>query len=126
MDSTALLLHLLAQGREVFGLSFDYGQKHRIELARLLANLDYLRLHDFVVKWELLDVSKLGRLFHSALTSSNWEVPKGHYKQENMKQTVVPNRNAIFSSIAYGYALSSPTGIKPMWICAWVCTAATI
>lgn len=106
MDSTSLLLRLLAQGREVFGLSFDYGQKHRIELERLSANLDYLRQHDIVVRWELIDVSRLGQLFHSALTSSNWQVPKGHYKQENMKQTVVPNRNAIFSSIAYGYALS--------------------
>jgi 7-cyano-7-deazaguanine synthase len=106
MDSTSLLLRLLAQGREVFGLSFDYGQKHRIELERLSANLEYLRQHELAVHWELLDVSRLGRLFHSALTSSNWQVPKGHYKQENMKQTVVPNRNAIFASIAYGHALS--------------------
>ena len=106
MDSTALLVRLLAQRREIFGLSFDYGQKHRIELERLAANLEYLRQHDLAVQWELLDVSILGRLFHSALTSSNWQVPTGHYKQENMKQTVVPNRNAIFSSIAYGYALS--------------------
>ena len=106
MDSTSLLLRLLAQRREIFGLSFDYGQKHRLELERLSANLEYLRQNDLAVHWELLDVSKLGRLFHSALTSSNWQVPKGHYEQDNMKQTVVPNRNAIFASIAYGYALS--------------------
>lgn len=106
MDSTSLLLRLLAEGRRVFGLSFDYGQKHRIELSRLKANLTYLRQHDLQVDSQVLDLSKLGSLFHSALTDSNWTVPTGHYEQENMKQTVVPNRNAIFSSIAYGYALS--------------------
>ena len=45
-------------------------------------------------------------LFHSALTSDDIEVPEGHYEEEQMKATVVPNRNAIFASILYGYALS--------------------
>lgn len=106
MDSTALLLRLLSEGSKVYGLSFDYGQKHRIELSRLKANLNYLREHDIEVDCQTFDMSKLGLLFHSALTDSNWTVPTGHYEQENMKQTVVPNRNAIFSAIAYGYALS--------------------
>lgn len=106
MDSTSLLLRLLAEGRQVYGLSFDYGQKHRLELDRLRANLEYLRGRDIDIDNQVLDLSKLGHLFHSALTDSNWTVPTGHYEQENMKQTVVPNRNAIFSSIAYGYALS--------------------
>ncbi len=106
MDSTSLLMRLLAEGRQVFGLSFDYGQKHKIELSRLKKNLAYLRENGIEVDSQILDMSKLGSLFHSALTDSNWTVPTGHYEQETMKQTVVPNRNAIFSSIAYGYALS--------------------
>ena len=106
MDSTALLVRLLAEGRKVYGLSFDYGQKHRIELARLKQNVNYLRDNGIEIDSQILDMSKLGSLFHSALTDANWTVPTGHYEQENMKQTVVPNRNAIFSSIAYGYALS--------------------
>ena len=106
MDSTALLMKLLAEGREVFGLSFDYGQKHRIELERLRKNLAYLRENEIEVDCQTVEIPKLGLLFHSALTDSNWSVPTGHYEQENMKQTVVPNRNAIFSAIAYGYALS--------------------
>ena len=44
--------------------------------------------------------------FDSALTTEGYEIPQGHYEEEQMKQTVVPNRNAIFSSILYGYALS--------------------
>ena len=106
MDSTSLLLRLLADGRKVFGISFDYGQKHRLELERLKLNLEYLREHDLEIDCQTLEVPKLGQLFHSALTDSNWIVPTGHYEQENMKQTVVPNRNAIFTAIAYGYALS--------------------
>ena len=106
MDSTALLLKLLAEDRRVYGLSFDYGQKHRIELERLQKNLTYLLENNLEVNNQVLDVSKLGSLFHSALTDDDWQIPTGHYEQENMKQTVVPNRNAIFASIAYGYALS--------------------
>ena len=106
MDSTSLLMHLLAAGKNVYGISFDYGQKHRIELERLQANLDYLDSNGLKVEWTLLDLSKLGQLFHSALTDPDWKVPEGHYEQGNMKETVVPNRNAIFASIAYGYALS--------------------
>lgn len=106
MDSTSLLMRLLAERRKVFGLCFDYGQKHRIELKRLFDNIEYLRSNDIEMSCETIEVPKLGDLFHSALTDSNWQVPKGHYEQENMRQTVVPNRNAIFASIAYGYALS--------------------
>ena len=106
MDSTSLLLHLLAEGRKVYGISFDYGQKHKIELTRLKKNLAYFRQHGLEVESHVLDLTKLGSLFHSALTDADWQIPTGHYEQENMKQTVVPNRNAIFSSIAYGYALS--------------------
>lgn len=106
MDSTSLLMHLLAAGKKVYGISFDYGQKHRVELDRLQKNLEYLQAQGQPVEWTLLDVSMLGQVFHSALTDPDWDVPQGHYEQENMKQTVVPNRNAIFASIAYGYALS--------------------
>lgn len=106
MDSTSLLLRLLRENRTVFGLSFDYGQKHKIELQRLQQNLEYLRQHDLIVDVQTLDLSRLGSLFHSALTDSDWKVPTGYYEHETMRQTVVPNRNAIFASIAYGYALS--------------------
>ena len=109
MDSTSLLMRLLSEKRQIFAMSFDYGQKHRLELERLRKNLEYLRSHDLEVGWELIDLSRLGMLFHSALTDADWQVPKGHYEQENMKQTVVPNRNAIFASIAYAYALSIAT-----------------
>lgn len=106
MDSTALLVHLLARGDKVTGISFDYGQKHKLELSRLAVNLAYLRTQGFPVEHTALNLSALGALFHSSLTSEGWQPPEGHYEQDNMTETVVPNRNAIFSSIAYGVALS--------------------
>ena len=106
MDSTSLLMHMLARGHRVFGLSFDYGQKHRLELERLAQNIVYLRQNGLEVAHDTVDISILGRLYHSALTDAAWEIPEGHYEEATMKATVVPNRNAIFSAIAYGYALS--------------------
>jgi len=117
MDSTSLMIHLLSKGYEVNALSFDYGQKHRVELDRLSDNIRYIQeqrkgagpwfppLHHNVV-----DLSILGSLFSSALLNKGdnqgKDIPEGHYAQENMKQTVVPNRNMIFASILQGYALS--------------------
>ncbi len=106
MDSSSLLLNLLAKGMTVYGISYDYGQKHRIELSKLKELLDFLNGQGFPVEHQLVDVSVLGHLYHSALTDEDWKVPEGFYEKPNMKETVVPNRNAIFAAIAYGYALS--------------------
>ena len=106
MDSTALLLRMLARRREVTCISYDYGQKHILELQRAAANIEYLQSKGYGVEHHVADLSSAMALFDSALTDSQISVPEGHYEEEQMKQTVVPNRNAIFSSILYGYALS--------------------
>lgn len=108
MDSSALLLHCIAGFAEetVYSLSFDYGQKHKIELERLQSNLSLLRSKGFSIRHAVVDLSLLGTIYRSSLTSANWDCPEGHYAEDSMKETVVPNRNAIFSSIIYGYALS--------------------
>tara|TARA_B100001750_G_scaffold246888_1_gene270720 strand:- start:1501 stop:2292 length:792 start_codon:yes stop_codon:yes gene_type:complete len=106
MDSTSLLLHLLAKGYEVHTISYNYGQKHLIELERAKNNLKYLSDKGYSVKNHFIDLSSAMSSFHSALTNHNMEIPEGHYEEEQMKLTVVPNRNAIFSSILYGHALS--------------------
>ena len=106
MASTSLLLHMLARGSEVTCISYDYGQKHVIELDRASANIDYLSSKGYAIEHYVVDLSSAMSLFDSSLTDSERLVPEGHYEEEQMKQTVVPNRNAIFSSILYGYALS--------------------
>lgn len=106
MDSTALLMRLLAEGYQVNAISYDYGQKHKVELQRAQANLVYLAQNGHHVNHQVIDLTSAMSSFHSALTDDSIEIPEGHYEEEQMKQTVVPNRNAIFASILYGQALS--------------------
>lgn len=106
MDSSTLLLHLLDAGFEVTALSFDYGQKHRVELEKAQHLVDYLKANDLNVNYQVIKLDGLSQLLNSALVTGGDDVPEGHYKEENMKQTVVPNRNKIFSSILQAVALS--------------------
>ena len=106
MDSTSLLLNLLTRGYTVTCISYRYGQKHSIEIVRAKENIARFQSAGLPVSHSVVDLTSSMSVFHSALTSSEIEVPEGHYEEEQMKQTVVPNRNAIFASILYGLALS--------------------
>ena len=105
MDSTSLLLRLLREGNTVYTIGFNYGQKHIVELSRAQDNIDYLSENGYQISHNVVDLSSLMSMFTGSLTSDE-EVPKGYYEEQQMKTTVVPNRNAIFSSMIYGYALS--------------------
>ena len=106
MDSSTVLHHLLADGYEVTALSFDYGQKHRVELERAQTLVNYLNDNGQNVKYGTIKLDGLAPMLNSALVEGGDEVPEGHYEQENMKETVVPNRNKIFSSLIQAVALS--------------------
>lgn len=106
MDSTSLLMRLLADGYKVDCLSYEYGQKHNVELDRAILNIQYLASKGFEIKHKIIDISGAMATFESSLIGQGSEIPEGHYEEEQMKSTVVPNRNAIFASIMYGYALS--------------------
>jgi len=107
MDSTALLLKLLDEGYEVTCLTFDYGQKHHVEIERARMNIAYLSQNGIDVEHIVIDISSAFKTLKSSLTDTEQNVPEGHYESEQMRQTVVPNRNAIFSSIVFGHALST-------------------
>jgi 7-cyano-7-deazaguanine synthase len=115
MDSSTLLLHLLSNGYEVTALSFDYGQKHRVELERATDLVEYINdrmfktKQDNFVKHQIIKLDGLSQLLNSALVTGGKDVPEGHYEQDNMKETVVPNRNKIFSSLIQAVALSIAT-----------------
>ncbi len=118
LDSTTLV-HSLAKldQHEQHLLSFDYGQRHKKELEYAARTADLLGL-----RHDVIDLSGITHLIsNSALTSPTVkgpkgqfdssagpeiEVPEGHYAEESMKQTVVPNRNMIMLSIAAGVAVS--------------------
>jgi 7-cyano-7-deazaguanine synthase len=102
MDSTTLLYDLHSRGHELFALSFDYGQKHARELECAVDLCAGLQIPHYIVDlaWEL------GPLLSSSLTRENEPIPTGHYQDESMKSTVVPNRNMIMLSVAAGYAIT--------------------
>jgi len=115
LDSTTMVYDLVARGFEVDCLSFNYGQRHKKELTYAAATAKQLGL-----RHDIIDLTGLTHLIsNSALTSQNKtshpavprtdraiEVPDGHYAEENMKLTVVPNRNMIMLSIAAGIAVN--------------------
>ena len=123
MDSSTLLLRALKEYDTVTGISFDYGQKHRVELERAQQLVDYVndnpmrvfhpdhtgdRFEELYseITYRQIKLDGLADLLDSALVEGGDDVPEGHYENENMKETVVPNRNKIFASITQAVALS--------------------
>jgi 7-cyano-7-deazaguanine synthase len=126
MDSSTLLLRCLSEYDNVTAISFDYGQKHRVELERAQSLVNYLNdnplrvyPHDHgkngfsesysKIKYQVIKLDGLVNLLNSALTEGGDDVPEGHYEEDNMKATVVPNRNKIFASLVQAVALSEAT-----------------
>lgn len=102
MDSVTLAYMLRETTDNLSLVSFDYGQRHRTELRYAEECAD-----DIGARWYLVEMDALGRLLGgSALTDSDVDVPLGHYEEESMKATVVPNRNMIMLSIATGIAVA--------------------
>jgi 7-cyano-7-deazaguanine synthase len=101
MDSFTVLNRALKDGKEVFALSFDYGQRHvkELEFASSVCN-------NLNVKHKVIDISAINQLLAGSSLTDDIEIPEGHYEAESMKSTVVPNRNMILLSLAVGYAVS--------------------
>ena len=103
LDSTVLAHQLKSRGRELFGITFDYGQRHSREL--LFAGR---QAEELGIQLTRVDIQGVGTVLagKSALLRGGADVPHGHYTSEQMKQTVVPNRNMIMLSIAAGHAIT--------------------
>ena len=99
LDSVSLA-HMVAANRKLTGLvSFDYGQRHRKEL-------DYAALcaKRLDVPHDIIDMRGIGAALTGSALTDDVDVPDGHYAEETMRVTVVPNRNAIMLTVAYGIA----------------------
>jgi 7-cyano-7-deazaguanine synthase len=102
LDSTVLAQQLVQEKADVRLLSIHYGQRHHKELQHSTRIAQLLGLPH-----QILDFSSLGKLLSgSSLTDDTVSLPEGHYAEESMKSTVVPNRNMILLSLAGGHALS--------------------
>jgi 7-cyano-7-deazaguanine synthase len=105
LDSTVLLYKVAKEygWKDVEALSFDYGQKHSVELEKASDIIEAVSGN-----WECIQiVVENGEyvLPGSSQTEAGIKVPKGHYADESMKATFVPNRNMIMLSIAAGRAI---------------------
>lgn len=102
LDSTVLAFWLAALGTRLTLVSFDYGQRHRVELEYAAGVAALLKSPH-----ETVDLTTLGALIGgSALTDRLVAVPDGHYTDESMRATIVPNRNAIMLDIAIAVAIA--------------------
>lgn len=99
LDSVTLAYKVAAERTLIRLVSFDYGQRHKKELeyARHCATR-LMTLHDVV------DIVTVGHLLTGSVLTSGGAIPEGHYAEETMRATVVPNRNAIMLTIAFGVA----------------------
>ncbi|SVA20612.1 uncharacterized protein METZ01_LOCUS73466 [marine metagenome] len=101
MDSFTLINFALKQDHEVSAISFDYGQKHRKELD---SATDFCKSRS--ISLEVSNISGIKPLLKGSALTDNIEVPRGHYEDQTMKMTVVPNRNMIMISLSIAYAIS--------------------
>ena len=101
LDSTTVLYGEKRIAEEVFAISFDYGQRHKKELDMAKATCEKLGINH-----KIIDLSCIKELVSNSCLTSDKEVPEGNYTDENMKSTVVPNRNMIMASIAIAYAIN--------------------
>jgi 7-cyano-7-deazaguanine synthase len=102
MDSATLLYHFLDIGKDVHALGINYGQRH---IKELIAASEIT--HKLGVPYEIIDLRSIAKLVNiSSLTNQNIPIPEGHYEENSMKITVVPNRNMVLLSIAAAWAIN--------------------
>lgn len=101
MDSVTLAYHLAEQNYDLLLLSMNYGQRHHKEIESARAAADALG-----AKHSVVDLTSITGLIASSSLTGDIDVPDGHYAEQTMKATVVPNRNMMMLSIAAGVAVS--------------------
>ena len=99
LDSVSLAYRIAAEHQLTALLSFDYGQRHRKELDSAKACAERLG-----VPHQIINIRTIGASLTGSALTDNVDVPDGHYAEDTMKITVVPNRNAIMLAIAFGVA----------------------
>ncbi len=102
MDSVTALYDAVTTHQVVAALSFHYGAKHNgRELPFAASHAAQLQIPHQTIRLDFI-----GEQFTSDLLNTGGKIPKGHYEELTMKQTVVPFRNGIMLSIAAGFAES--------------------
>ena len=102
LDSVTLAYKVAKEYTLTRLISFDYDQRHKKEL-------EFAKRHaeNLGVPHHIIDISEVGKALTGSALTDDVDVPDGHYAEESMKVTIVPNRNAIMLTIAYGIASSN-------------------
>ena len=105
MDSFTVLNTAIQNGLDVYALSFNYGQKHskELEVAALVCK-------ELNIPHKVVDITAINSLMANSSLTGDADIPEGHYEDDNMKSTVVPNRNMVLLSMAIAYAVSLEAG----------------
>ncbi|MCF6172997.1 MAG: 7-cyano-7-deazaguanine synthase QueC, partial [Campylobacteraceae bacterium] len=98
-DSTTCLGWAKERFDVVETITFDYGQKHQIEIKQAKKIADIMG-----VKNTLLSINAFSELNDSALIDSNLDISSSHKHHKNLPASFVPNRNAIFFTLAHAFA----------------------
>lgn len=101
LDSVTLAYQVASQHQLCGLISFDYGQRHKKELQFAARAAEHLGIPHRVI-----DITAIGAQLSGSALTDDIAVPDGHYAEQSMKITVVPNRNAIMLTIAYGMAVA--------------------
>jgi len=109
MDSCTLAALAIDKGYEVHAVSFNYGQKHSKELE---AAKEFCKAN--AITHKVVDITSINSLLSGSTLTDGTAAPEGHYEEESMKSTVVPNRNAILGNLCIGYAAS--IGASEVWM----------
>lgn len=104
LDSVTMLYHMIDNGHQPYVMSFYYGQRHakELEFAETAAET-------FSLPWTMVDLSSIANILNdsgSSLVNTRIKVPEGKYDAENMKSTVVPNRNMMMASLAASVSIA--------------------
>ncbi|MGK0291091.1 MAG: 7-cyano-7-deazaguanine synthase [bacterium] len=111
-DSTTCLGWALNRYSEVTAITFQYGQKHIIEIDQSRIICEQLNVPQFV-----LDVSFFGNIVHSALTEEDGDMNQKHEDNPNLPSSYVPNRNAFFITLAHSYAQTIKAEVLVIGVC---------
>ncbi len=99
LDSVSLAFKIASEAELLRLVTFNYGQRHDKEINFARACADQLG-----VPCDVVDIQSVGKLLSGSALTDDVDVPDGHYAEESMKITIVPNRNAIMLTIAFGIA----------------------
>lgn len=110
-DSTTCLGWATTKYNEVVAIGFKYGQKHSVEIEQAKKICDKLG-----VEYYLIDISFFGDLVDSALTH-NGNINEAHSRLKHLPASFVPNRNALFITLAHAFAQKIGANILVTGVC---------